>query len=172
MLVLIPVCLWMARVSGGAETAAATESESAWERLKRAAADPDYRRLSLAFATCGFHMCIIQTHIYSQIVSYGIAERTASLAYTVFGVTGMTGDATVTPTSELVSRRFGPESLGFLFGISFVCHQIGGFLSSWLGGVFIEQSGNYTAIWAIDVALCALAALAGYRIQKNVRRIA
>ena len=225
VLVLIPVCLWMARGSGDAETAATTEGESAWERLKRAAADPDYRRLSLAFATCGFHMCIIQTHIYSQIVSYGIAERTASLAYTVFGVTGMlgsmlcgllcqrfalknvlgtlyairavmvavfllllpktaasvfvfitvlgmTGDATVTPTSELVSRRFGPESLGFLFGISFVCHQIGGFLSSWLGGVFIERSGNYTAIWTIDVALCALAALAGYRIQKNVRRIA
>ena len=40
-------------------------------------------------------------------------------------ILGMTGDATVTPTSEIVSRRFGPESLGFLFGITFVGHQIG-----------------------------------------------
>lgn len=179
----------------------------------------------IAFGTCGFHMCIIQTHIYSQLVSYGIAEGAASLAYTVFGLTGMlgsvlcgflcqrfplknvlgslygiravivtifllllpktvftvflfitilgmTGDATVTPTSEIVSRRFGPEKLGFLFGITFVCHQIGGFLSSWLGGVFITQSGNYQTIWLIDIVLCAIAAVASYSIHRNAAKAA
>ena len=54
-------------------------------------------------------------------------------------IMGMSGDATVTPTSEIVSRRFGAEAMGFLFGITFVCHQVGAFLSSWLGGIFVEN---------------------------------
>ena len=222
VLVLLPVSLWIVRIAGRAEGDKKHETTfSAWEQLKAAVADPDYRRLMIGFGTCGFHMCIIQTHIFAQIVSYGIPESTASLAYTVFGLTGMlgsvlcgllcqrlplrtvlgslygiravmvaiflflmpktvvsvlvliivlglTGDATVTPTSEIVSRRFGPASLGFLFGMTFVCHQIGGFLSSWLGGVLISTQGNYNTIWMVDVVLCAVAALASYRIRRNV----
>ena len=221
VIVLIPVCAWIARVSSGAiHEDAAAGKDSPFAMLKTALAEPDYRRLMIGFGTCGFHMIIIHTHIFSQIVSYGIAERTASLAYTVFGLTsmagsvlcgllcqrlplknvlgslyairavivavflfllpktvftvflfitvlGMTGDATVTPTSEIISRRFGPEGLGFLFGITFVCHQIGGFLSSWLGGVFITNSGNYQAIWLIDIALCAMAAAVSYAIRRR-----
>lgn len=219
VLVLLPVCLWLSRISG--RQSSPGESGGALQRLKVAVKDADYRRLMIGFGTCGFHMIIIHTHIFSQIVSYGIPERTASLAYTVFGLTtmvgsvlcgllcqrlplksvlgslyairaaivaiflfllpktvpsvflfltvlGMTGDATVTPTSEIISRRFGPQSLGFLFGITFVCHQIGGFLSSWLGGVFITQSGNYQAIWLIDIALCTVAAIASWRIRRKV----
>ena len=223
VLVLLPICLWVTRVSA-APVVGKREQIDVLGRLKQALADPDYRRLMIGFGTCGFHMCIIQTHIFSQIVSYGIAERTASLAYTVFGLTtmagsvlcgflcqrlalknvlgslygiravivavfmlllpktvftvflfivilGLTGDATVTPTSEIVSRRFGPESLGFLFGITFVGHQIGGFISSWLGGVFIAQSGNYQAIWMFDIALCAIASAASYGIHRDVKRL-
>ncbi|MBR2274567.1 MAG: MFS transporter [Lachnospiraceae bacterium] len=88
--------------------------------------------------------------------------------FTVFlfiTILGMTGDATVTPTSEIVSRRFGPESLGFLFGITYVGHQIGGFLSSWLGGIFITQRGNYQMIWMFDIVLCAIASVASYQIH-------
>ena len=222
--VLLPICLWMAKVSSSAsphrEDPGTTDILGT---LKQALADPDYRKLLIGFGTCGFHMCIIQTHIYSQILSYGIAESTASLAYTVFGLTGMagsvlcgflcqrlpsknvlgslygiraiviavfmlllpktvftiflfitvlgmTGDATVTPTSEIVSKRFGPESLGFLFGITFVSHQIGGFISSWLGGIFITQSGNYQTIWMLDIVLCAIAAAASYSIRKAITK--
>ena len=225
VLILLPICVWIARVSASAAPIEARSEETdVLAELKLALSDPDYRRLMVGFGTCGFHMCIIQTHIYSQVVSYGIAESTASLAYTVFGLTGMTGsvlcgflcqrlplknvlgslygiravivavflfllpktvftvflfitilgmtgDATVTPTSEIVSRRFGPENLGFLFGITFVCHQIGGFLSSWLGGVFITQSGNYQTIWLMDIALCAIAAIASYSIHRSIARI-
>lgn len=224
-LILIPACLWISGIArrSPVEARASGESEgqSAIAKLRAAIADPDYRRLMIGFGTCGFHMCIIQSHISAQIVSYGIPEETASHALTVFGLTsmvgsmlcgllcqklplknvlgslygiravmvavflfllpktaapiflfiivlGMTGDATVTPTSEIVSRRFGPESLGFLFGITFVCHQIGGFISTWLGGIFISSSENYQAIWLIDIALCAMATIASYRIHKNV----
>ena len=80
-------------------------------------------------------------------------------------VLGMTGDATVTPTSEIISRRFGARTMGFLFGITFVCHQTGAFISSWLGGVFIDNMGNYELIWMIDIVLCAFAALVSFRIS-------
>lgn len=223
VLVLLPICLRVARMSASAApTQNSRELTDVLGRLKQAMVDPDYRRLMIGFGSCGFHMCIMQTHIFSQIVSYGIAESTASLAYTVFGLTtmigfgavrlpvpaagvknilgslysiravivavfilllpktvftvflfivilGMTGDATVTPTSEIVSRRFRPESLGFLFGITFVSHQIGGFFSSWLGGIFIVQSGNCQAIWMLDIALCTLASAASYGIHRRLQ---
>lgn len=80
-------------------------------------------------------------------------------------IMGMSGDATVTPTSEIVSRRFGAEAMGFLFGITFVCHQVGAFLSSWLGGIFVENLGNYGLIWMFDIALCIFASLVSFRIR-------
>lgn len=79
-------------------------------------------------------------------------------------IMGMTGEATVTPTSEIISRRFGARAMGFLFGITFVCHQIGAFISSWLGGIFIDNLGNYNLIWMIDIGLCALASFVSFRI--------
>lgn len=90
VLVLLPICLWVARVSSSPVEETRTEID-VLGRLKLALSDPDYRRLMIGFGTCGFHMCIIQTHIFSQIVSYGIAEHTASLAYTMFGLTTMAG---------------------------------------------------------------------------------
>lgn len=97
--------------------------------------------------------------------------KTVFTVFLFIVILGMTGDATVTPTSEIVSRRFGPESLGFLLGITFVGHQIGGFISSWLGGIFIAQSGNCQAIWMLDIALCTLASAASYGIHRGVTRL-
>ena len=64
-------------------------------------------------------------------------------------------------------RRFGPESLGLLFGITYVGHQIGAFISSWLGGIFITNSGNYQAVWLIDIVLCTAASAASFSIRKE-----
>jgi MFS family permease len=194
------------------------EEVSVGEAFRDAFRSPDYRYLMIGFGTCGFHMTIIQTHLVSQIVSYGISESKAAMIYTVYSVAvmvgaigcgmlcqkfhlknvlgsvygsravivpvfiflmpktvisliifgillGLTADSTVTPTSEIISRRFGPKSMGVLFGITFVCHQVGGFISSWLGGVLVEGTGNYNTIWMIDIVLCALAAFVSFRIR-------
>lgn len=53
---------------------------------------------------------------------------------------GLSGDATVSPTSGIVNREFYAAKIATLIGFLFFCHQIGGFLSSWLGGVFIEAT--------------------------------
>jgi predicted MFS family arabinose efflux permease len=34
-----------------------------------------------------------------------------------------------------------------LLGVSFFCHQIGGFLGVWLGGVLFERTGSYDVVW-------------------------
>ncbi len=221
VILLFPVVLWISRLSGRVPGSPAESAETggAWERFRAALREPDYRCLMAGFSTCGFHMCIIQTHIFSQILSYGLPENVAALSYTVFGIAGiigsvssgilcqrfrmknvlallyglrsviiaaflffmpktalsafifmaglgLTGDATVTPTSQIVARRFGAASLGFLFGIVFVCHQIGGFISAWAGGAFIA-GGNYVGIWFADIVLCAFASFVSWLIRNK-----
>lgn len=224
---LTPAVIWIRNLNKKKETEASESDKNHSEKsplplLKRAFADADYRGLMIGFGTCGFHMCIIQTHMISQFVSYGTPETTAVLIYTIYGIAamagsilsgflctkfrqknvlgsiyfarvfivlvfilsaktlpfiwtfalllGFTGDATVTPTSEIISGRYGAYAMSFLFGITFVTHQIGGFISSWLGGILITEKGNYIAIWIIDIVLCAVAALVSYKIRAQKKK--
>lgn len=194
------------------------ERPSFGQTLRDAIRDRAYQYLMIGFTTCGFHMSLIQNHLYSQIISYGIDKQTAALAYTVFGIgttagallcglicsklslknvlgtlyllraaiiglftlvlpkttvsviifaaaLGLCGDATVTPTSEIIGRKFGPGNLAFLFGLVFVCHQAGAALSTWLAGILLQTTGRYLLIWLVDLGLCALAAFVSYRIK-------
>ena len=191
---------------------------SFWQTLKAATHYRTYQSLMIGFATCGFHMSLIQNHLYSQIISYGIDKQTAAFAYTAFGIgtmggallcglvcsklplknvlgslyllrviiigvfflilpkniisvvvfamsLGLCGDATVTPTSEIISRKFGTVNMAFLFGVVFVCHQIGGFVSTWLAGMLLNTTGSYILIWMVDLVFCALAAFVSYGIK-------
>ena len=78
---------------------------------------------------------------------------------------GLCGDATVTPTSEIISRKFGAVNMAFLFGLVFVCHQIGAFFSTWLAGTLLHMTGSYLLIWLLDLGACTLATLVSYRIK-------
>lgn len=185
--------------------------------LKTTFHDRSYRLLSLAFFTCGFHMAIIETHLYTQFTSYGFTEQSVTYAFSIYGIAtmagsvvsgylgsrfpmkkvlggfyasrtlwiigflllpkspvtmylfaillGFTGAATVPPTSGLIGRRFGPAALGTLFGVAFLCHQVGSFVSAWIGGLTVTATGGYTLIWCIDTALCILAAACAFRVR-------
>lgn len=174
--------------------------------LKSAFRDRSYLLLSLAFFTCGFHMAIIEAHLYTQFTSYGFTEQSVTYAFSIYGIAtmagsvvsgwlgsrfpmknvlggfyasrtlrivgflllprslatmyafaillGFTGMATVPPTSGLIGRRFGPAALGTLFGVAFLFHQLGSFVSAWIGGLTVAATGGYTLIWCIDAALC------------------
>lgn len=78
---------------------------------------------------------------------------------------GLTGDATVSPTAGLVNREFRIEHVATLIGVLFFCHQVGAFASAWLGGVLLDTTGGYTAIWAIDIAMCIFASAMSLRIR-------
>ncbi|MCD7885545.1 MAG: MFS transporter [Lachnospiraceae bacterium] len=179
----------------------------------------DYRLILIGFATCGFNMSIIESHLYSQYISYGIDSSAASLTLTVYGLAtmtgavlsgylgtkfrmknvlgtlyamrvvislsfllvpktaafafvaaallGMCGDATVPPTSGIISKRFGAEKMAVLYGFALIGHQVGAFLSSFLGGLFVKNGMGYEPLWVVNLCLAAIAAAASYRIREE-----
>lgn len=174
--------------------------------------------LVAGFTMCGFHMVIIESHLFNQFVTDGIDGAAASWVFSIYGIAtifgallsgwlsgrlskgrllafyygfralwvlafvflmpktlpfavlfsvglGMTGDATVSPTSGIVNERFSIERVATLIGVLFLCHQVGAYFSAWLGGLLLQATGGYRAIWAIDIAACAFAAIMSGRIR-------
>ncbi len=78
-----------------------------------------------------------------------------------------TGSATVTPVAGICGKLFGKRGVSILFGFAFFMHQIGGFLSAWLGGLCYELLGSYFVIWLVDCALCLLAAVVSYLMREK-----
>lgn len=187
--------------------------------LREAFQDRTYRLILIGFATCGFNMSIIESHLFSQFISYGIENSTASLSLTVYGIAtmigailsgflgmkfkmknvlgtiyamriaisfgflflpktvsfafiattflGMCGDATVPPTSGIISKCFGAEKMAVLYGFAIIGHQVGAFMSSFLGGLFVKNGMGYEPLWIVNLCLAAIAATASYMIQDN-----
>ncbi len=219
MAALIPVSGWIGKEPGHIDSGSGQSGSDTHtgKMLAKAIRDKNYLYLMFGFFTCGFHMAIIETHLYSQFLSYNIAGSLAAIAFSVYGfasvagslisgflssryqmnyivgslygsrcliipvflllpktpavlfgfitLLGLTGAATVTPTSSLVSRLFGAENLGVLFGIVFLSHQFGSFFSSWLGGRSVTATGGYTLIWSISASLSFAAMIVSYRIS-------
>lgn len=86
---------------------------------------------------------------------------------------GMLWLGTVPLTSGLVAQIFGTKFMATLVGITFVSHQIGGFLGTWLGGVIFDATGNYDPIFWAGVVVGVLAALVHFPIdERPVERVA
>lgn len=66
-------------------------SESLFSILRAAFHDRTYWCLLVGFSTCGFHMSIIETHLFSQYIESGIPNHLASLTLTVYGIFTMLG---------------------------------------------------------------------------------
>lgn len=219
-LVMVPVALWLGRTNK-AYRAVPEETGNVDKSLlgiiKNALADRDYRLLLIAFATCGFNMSIIESHLFSQYLSYGLPGTVASLTLTVYGIAtmagavvvgflgtkfsmknilgciyamrvilslgflilpktvpfafiatallGISGDATVPPTSGIISRRFGAENMAVLYGFTLIGHQIGAFASSYLGGVLVKMNMGYAPLWAVNLILAAIASIASFSVR-------
>ncbi len=221
-LLMIPIAIWIGRVNvrnKPVEKEEAAQKISLVMMLKDAFWDRDYRLILIGFATCGFNMSIIESHLFSQYISGGIENSMASLTLTVYGMAtmagavlsgflgtrfkmknilgtmyamravisfgflfvpmsvpfafaattmlGMCGDATVPPTSGIISRRFGAEKMAVLYGFALIGHQAGAFLSSFLGGVFVKNNMGYKPLWVINLCLAVIAATASYMIREK-----
>lgn len=224
--VLVPV-LWVVTSRDPAksdiEEADAKDQDTSLSSLFQAFHNRTFLLLIAGFSTCGFHMVIIESHLFSQFVFYGIDGGDASWAFSVYGIAtilgalasgyvssllpkgwilgflygfravwvaaylflmpktvltavlfatglGFTGDATVSPTAGLVNEHFSIRQVATLMGFLFLCHQVGAFCSAWFGGILFTATGNYTAIWLIDIALCLFASIMSWRIQP-LRRV-
>ncbi|MFC3927828.1 MFS transporter [Streptococcus caprae] len=87
-----------------------------------------------------------------------VLPKTVFLVYVTAFLFGLTGNATVPPTSSLIIKEFGPKALGALFGIAYLFHQFGAFVSSWLGGILLEVTHSYNLIWFLAMVLSLSAA--------------
>lgn len=90
-LLLIPMSLLLGSQSISAVEETSENDESMGQVFKGALSNKNYLLLIFAFFTCGFHMVIIETHLYSQFVSYGISETFSAFAYSGYGVATIIG---------------------------------------------------------------------------------
>ena len=84
---------------------------------------------------------------------------------------GLTGDATVSPTSGIVNDTFTMKKVATLIGFLFFCHQIGAFFSAWLGGICVAMTGNYILVWILDIVLCLFASAASFKIPREEKGV-
>lgn len=221
-LIFIPIAVWigvMNRRYAGKEEQEQVKNETMVSMIRNALMDRDYRLVTMAFATCGFNMSIIESHLFSQFISWGISNRSASFIMTVYGIftmigatatgflctrfrmnrvlgtvyairvfvslgilvlpksmalavvstalLGCSGDATVPPTTSIITKKFGAARMAVLYGFALIGHQIGAFFSSYLGGVFVHQGLGYSPLWIVNMCLASFAAISSYRIHSS-----
>ena len=79
--------------------------------------------------------------------------------------------STVPPTNGIVAHVFGVRYLAMLSGFTFFSHQIGSFLSAWLGGKLYDATGSYDLVWYLSIALGVVAGLINLPIdEKEIAR--
>lgn len=217
VLMLFPAAIGITSGKVAQAPAATEKKESFWQIVRAGARNRAYRRVAFGFTTCGFHMALIQTHLFSQLTVFGMKEDAAAWCLSVYGLgvvagsvasgwassrwamsrilgllyssrcvwvflllfqlpapgliaviflLGATGVASTAPTSGLVQQLFGTLRLPTLFGMVYLVHQVGAFCSAWAGGICMQLTGNYDAIWYADMALCLLAGLACFDIRR------
>lgn len=84
---------------------------------------------------------------------------------------GLTYMATLPPTTALVGSLYGTRNVAMLFGMIMLLHQVGSFLGVWLGGVVLDATGVYDAMWLVDGGLALLAAVACLGIRETRRNV-
>lgn len=80
--------------SRASATSTAQESEAhpqGLRLLKQAFCDKAFLLLVVGFSTCGFHMVTIESHLFSQYLSYGIEATEASWAFSLYGIATIFG---------------------------------------------------------------------------------
>ena len=82
-------------------------------------------------------------------------------------VAGFSWIATAPLTTTLTADVYGLRNLGTVTGMSFVFHQVGGFISILLAGVLFDMTGSYTLPFAIMGSLLFPAALSAFTIQER-----
>lgn len=89
------------------------------------------------------------------------------LIVAAIGGVGMSGSLAM--TSALTGDIFGRYSVGSLFGLIFLSHQMGSSLGSWLGGFRFAVTGGYGAAFGVAGAMLLTAAILSLSIDERAR---
>ncbi len=80
---------------------------------------------------------------------------------------GFSWIASVPLTSSLTADVYGLRALATISGISFLCHQVGSFVSILAAGLIFDITGSYTLPFAVGGALLFPAALSAFSIKER-----
>ena len=113
--------------------------------------------LALAYAIRGLSMLLLlltptQTSIYLFVIVFGFVEL-----------------MTIPPTTTLCREIFGAKSMGLVYGIIYGGHQLGGALSSYLGGVVFDVMGSYTPMIFLSILLLSFASITSLLVREPLR---
>ena len=89
------------------------------------------------------------------------------LIVAAIGGVGMSGSLAM--TSALTGDIFGRFSVGSIFGLIFLAHQMGAALGSWLGGFLFDVTGGYGAAFGLAATVLLLAAILSLAIDATAR---
>lgn len=113
VLVMVPVVIFVTSRDPKRQEVRGEEKGLSLDTIKQSLRQPVFLFLIAGFSTCGFHMVIIESHLFSQYVSYGLEPISASWAFSVYGIATIIGAL----TSGFLSTRLEKRSiLSFLYG--------------------------------------------------------
>lgn len=101
------------------------------------------------------------------IAAYLAVPMTAASTYLFSAAIGFLWLGTVPLTNATVASMFGVRHLAMLSGSVFLCHQVGAFLGSWLGGYLFDSTGSYRLVWLISIGLGLVAMFANLPIREH-----
>ena len=87
--------------------------------------------------------------------------------YTVAAVGGLVWAGSSALTSAITADQFGARSVGTLFGLIFLSHQVGAAGGSYLGGWGFDTYGSYTIPFVVTGAVLIAAALISLRLPQG-----
>ncbi len=82
-------------------------------------------------------------------------------------VYGLDWFATVPPVVAIAGKTFGKNSIGSIYGLIFLSHQLGGAAMAQGGGFIVDYYGVYTPAFVIGAVLAALAMAMSLTIAKD-----
>ena len=89
----------------------------------------------------------------------------------VFAVVyGLDWFATVPPVVAIAGNTFGKNSVGSIYGLIFMSHQLGGAAMAQGGGIIFDYFGDYVPAFLIGALLAAVAAVMSLAISKDEPR--
>lgn len=61
--------------------------------------------------------------------------------------------------------------MAVLYGFTLIGHQVGAFLSAYLGGYFVDLGVGYMPLWWINLCFVTVAAIASFKIRNEDERL-
>lgn len=92
--------------------------------------------------------------------------------YTVAAIGGLVWAGSSAMTSAIVADLFGARSVGTLFGLIFLGHQVGAAAGSYLGGWGFDTYGSYLLPFALTTVILFSAAFLSLRLPERGVRLA